>query len=101
MNEKGEEIKSVGPLVSTCNEVEKMLMNPNMSNKEKKAMGHQAIGMAVWKYNEFGKDFTKEDKEKFREKVPEIRNKLEALEDIPHKAYVEIPIMGTGFTMQV
>lgn len=88
-------------MVSTCEEVEKMLMDPNMSNKAKKAIGNQAIGMAVWKYNESGKDFTKEDKEKFREKVPEIRNKLEALEDISHNADVEIPIMGTGFTMQV
>jgi len=96
-----EKTDSVGPLVSTCNAVEEMLMDPDMSNKAKKAMGNQALGNAIWRHNEFGEDFTEEDKEKFREKVPELRKKLEALKDIPHNADVEIPIMGTGFTIKV
>jgi len=97
-----EKIESVGPLVSTCNDVEKMLSvsNKKMSNAAKKSIGHQALGAAVWRLNNFGENFTAEDKEEFRERIQGLRDRLNDLETA-HSAKAEVPIMGTDLTMTV
>ncbi|MFZ3073680.1 MAG: hypothetical protein WA093_00905 [Minisyncoccales bacterium] len=92
-----EEIESVGPLVSTCNDVEAMLIDNNMSNNAKKTMGHQALGMAIWRLNDFGENFTEKDKKEFKERVQGLRDRLNSLETT---RAVEVPIIGTGFTMK-
>jgi len=94
-----EKIGKVGPLVSTCNDLEEMLKDNNLSNKEKKAMGHQALGTAIWRLNNFGKDFTEIDKKEFRERIQSLRDRLNGLV-ITAAPKIEVPIMGTGFTME-
>ena len=102
MKKTEEKIESVGPLVSTCNDVEKMLSadDDSISNAVKKSMGHQALGTAIWRLNNFGENFTTKDKKEFRERVQGLRDRLNDLETA-HSAKAEVPIMGTDLTMTV
>jgi len=50
--------------------------------------------------NNFGENFTAEDKEEFRERIQGLRDRLNDLETA-HSAKAEVPIMGTDLTMTV